>query len=165
VFVTACVELPKWLLIVDELVYVIELAALLVNRYTSAVEAAGPVPSNALPFTSVLFLIPKYTFVCEARLIPEHVTVAPEPRLGLPLTEQLPPPGSEYTGPPVMISASALVAPPSSASIPKIATRLIMAVFPPCGFTNVMRTPPPSRCGARASNFLSPRPVRTVAAV
>jgi hypothetical protein len=43
-------------LIVEALVYVTELAALDENRYTSP--ADGPVPSNAFPFTIVLFLIP-----------------------------------------------------------------------------------------------------------
>jgi hypothetical protein len=56
VLADACVELPSTLLIVEALVYVTELAALDENRYTSP--ADGPVPSNAFPFTIVLFLIP-----------------------------------------------------------------------------------------------------------
>jgi hypothetical protein len=56
VLLAACVGLPSTLLIVDELVYVIELAALLENRYTSAPD--GPVPSRAFPLAIVSFLIP-----------------------------------------------------------------------------------------------------------
>jgi hypothetical protein len=45
-------------------------------------------------------------------LTPVQVTVAPFGLVidGVPLTEQLPPPGSVYTGPPVMVSADAELA-------------------------------------------------------
>ncbi len=52
-----------------------------------------PEPFMLWPSTLVLFLIPKYTLVCEAKLTPVHVTVAPELLDGTPETEQLPPPG------------------------------------------------------------------------
>jgi hypothetical protein len=56
-FDTASVELPSVLFTVEVLVYVIELAALVENRYTSDPDAFR-VPSKAFPFTVVLFLIP-----------------------------------------------------------------------------------------------------------
>jgi hypothetical protein len=56
-FDTASVALPSVLFTVELLVYVIELAALVENRYTSP-EAPFSVPSKAFPFTVVLFLIP-----------------------------------------------------------------------------------------------------------
>jgi hypothetical protein len=56
-FDTASVELPSVLFTVEVLVYVIELAALVENRYTSAPDAPRA-PSSAFPFTVVLFLIP-----------------------------------------------------------------------------------------------------------
>ncbi len=76
-----------------ELAYVIELAPADENPKISDPEM--PEPFMLWPSTFVLFLIPKYTLVCELKLTPVHVTVAPVLLDGMPDTEQLPPPGSE----------------------------------------------------------------------
>jgi hypothetical protein len=114
------------------------------------------------PFTFVLFLMPKYTFVCAPRFTPLQVTVAPEPMVAVPLVEQLPPPGSVYTGPPVRMRAGAFEAIAKNASAPSRTTGTLCfrrtprnelaqigsttesaAVFPLYRRTNVMRDASP----------------------
>src|SRR5262249_25416687 len=114
-----------------------------------------------LPTGPVSTRMPKYTLVCEARLTPVHVIVAPPPWLATPVPiEQVPPAGREWGGPPLMISAEALEATANNARTPKAATPRIVqqrrapltastsaANCPPCGRINVMTTPPfPLRC-------------------
>ena len=59
----------------DVLPYVMEDAVELEKAKISP--AVGPEPSVALPLTLMSLRMPKYTFECEPRLTPEHVTVAP----------------------------------------------------------------------------------------
>jgi hypothetical protein len=79
----------------------------------------GPVrPVIVLPFGFVSTRMPKYTCVCAAVFTPVQFQLAPPLWLAaVPLTVQLPPPGSTYTGPPVMVSAEARAAIPSTATI------------------------------------------------
>src|SRR5947207_278582 len=87
----------------------------------------GAAPVMVLPFTFKLLRMPHQTCVCAPRLTPEQDTVAPPGWLGMPATEQLPPPGRTYAGAGlVMMRAEALEAMPSTASIPKHTTLFII---------------------------------------
>src|SRR5438552_3248354 len=74
---------------------------LLVSLYTADDPDSG-VLFILSPWGNRSFRTPKYRFCTALGLKPLHVTVAPPVRLGVPLTEQLPPPGGEYDGPPSM---------------------------------------------------------------
>jgi hypothetical protein len=77
---------------VVELVYVIDVAALLEKLYTAAPD--GDAPVIVLPLALMSLRMPKYTFECAARFTPVQLMVTVLSDGLVPVTPQLPPPGS-----------------------------------------------------------------------
>ena len=93
VFATDWVPTPViWLATEVVLVYVIDVAALLEKLYTAAPEGEAPV--IVLPLALMSLRMPKYTRECAARFTLEHVMVTVLSEGFVPVTPQLPPPGS-----------------------------------------------------------------------
>ena len=93
VFATDWVPTPAiWLATEVVLVYVIDVAALLEKLYTDPPE--GVVLFIVLPLALMSLRMPKYTRECAARFTLEQVMVTVLSEGFVPVTAQLPPPGS-----------------------------------------------------------------------